>query len=91
MAVYRTTYFPAATTAGAATPIAIEAGEERADITISVRPVPAVRVSGRLVTPDGSAPPLTTIRLVGDAMADVITTGLAQRAGQRRIRDRHRA
>ena len=46
-------------------------GEERTDITIALRPVPAVRVSGRLVTPDGSAPPPTTIRLVGDAMTDV--------------------
>ena len=76
MAVYPTTYFPAAATAGAATPIALDAGEERTDVTISMRPVPAVRVSGRLVTPDGSAPPPTTIRLVGAAMTDVITRGL---------------
>lgn len=76
MAVYPTTYFPAAATAAEATPIALAAGEERADITIAVRPVPAVRVSGRLVTPDGSAPPPTSIRLVGAAMTDVITTGL---------------
>jgi len=76
MQVYRTTYFPSATTAGAATPIALEAGQERTDVTISLRPVPAVRVSGRLVAPDGSAPPPTTIRLVGDAMADVITESL---------------
>ena len=76
MAVYPTTYFPAAATAGAATQITVEGGEERTDITISVRPVPAVRVSGRLVTPDGSAPPPTTIRLVGAAMTDVITRGL---------------
>jgi hypothetical protein len=76
MAVYPTTYFPAAATAGAATPIAIAAGEERTDITISLRPVPAVRVSGRLVAPDGSALAPTTIRLAGAAMTDVITTGL---------------
>jgi hypothetical protein len=74
MEVYRTTYFPAATTAAAATPIAIAAGEERADITIAMRPVPAVRVTGRLVTPDGSAPPFTTIRLAGDGMAGVISS-----------------
>jgi hypothetical protein len=76
MAVYPTTYFPAAATAGAATQIAIGAGEERTDIAISLRPVAAVRVTGRLVTPDGSVPPPTTIRLVGAAMSDVITTGL---------------
>ena len=73
MTVYSTTYFPAAATAGAATPIAIAGGEERTDITISLRPVPAVRVSGRLVAPDGSAPPPTTIRLAGAAMTDVVT------------------
>ncbi len=74
--MYPTTYFPAAATAGAATPIALAAGEERSDITISLRPVPAVRLSGRLVTPDGSAPPPTTIRLAGAAMTDVVTMGL---------------
>jgi len=76
MAVYPTTYFPAAATAGAATQIALTAGEERSDVTISLRPVPAVRLSGRLVTSDGSAPPPTTIRLVGAAMTDVLTRGL---------------
>ena len=76
MAVYPTTYYPAATAAGTATQIAVEAGQERADITISVRPVPAVRVSGRLVAPDGSAPPPTTIKLIGAAMTDVVTRGL---------------
>lgn len=71
--VYLTTYFPAAMTASAATPISLEAGEERADLTITMRPMAAVRVSGRLVTPDGSVPPRTTILLVGEAMADVVT------------------
>ncbi len=76
VAVYPTTYFPAAATAREATPIALEAGEERSDVSISLWPVPAMQVSGRLVTPDGSAPPPTTIRLVGAAMTDVITRGL---------------
>jgi len=76
MAVYPTTYFPAAAAAGAATPIALAAGEERSAVTISMRPVPARRLSGRLVTPDGSVPPPTTIRLAGAAMTDVITRGL---------------
>ena len=81
MAVYPTTYFPAAATASAATQITVDAGEERTDITISLRPVPAARVSGRLVTPDGSAPPPTTIRLVGAAMTDVIGRSLAEQVG----------
>jgi hypothetical protein len=74
MQAYRTTYFPTATTASAASPITVQAGEERADITISLRVGPAVRVSGRLVTPDGSAPPRTIMHLVGDAMSDVVTS-----------------
>src|SRR5262245_52810025 len=56
-AVYRTTYFPAAATAAAASPIVVESGEERTDVNIALEPVPAVNISGRLVTPDGSAPP----------------------------------
>ena len=76
MAVYPTTYFPAAATAGAATQIALAAGEERSDLTIALRPVPAVRISGRLVAPDGLAQPPTTIRLTSAAMNDVITRGL---------------
>jgi hypothetical protein len=76
MAVYPTTFFPAAATAGAATQITVDGGEERADVAIALRPVPAVRVSGRLVAPDGLAPPAATIRLIGAAMTDVITRGL---------------
>ena len=75
MQVYRTTYYPAASTAATSTPITVKSGEERTDVTIGLRPVPAVRVSGRLVTPDGSTPPPMMIRLVGDAMSDVTTFG----------------
>jgi protocatechuate 3,4-dioxygenase beta subunit len=76
MEVYRTTYFPAAASPAAATPIPIEAGDERTDLAIALSPAPAVRVSGRLVAPDGSAPPPMAIRLVGDAMRDVVTRSL---------------
>ncbi|HMC78303.1 MAG TPA: carboxypeptidase-like regulatory domain-containing protein [Vicinamibacterales bacterium] len=81
MAMYRTTYYPAAPTAGAATPIVLASGDERTDLTISLRPVPSVRVTGRLVTPDGSPPPPTTIRLIGDAMRDVVTSDLSDGPG----------
>ena len=75
MQVYRTTFYPAAPTAATATPITVRSGEERTDLTIAMRPVPTVRISGRLITPDGSVPPPMMIRLVGDAMADVTTFG----------------
>lgn len=73
VAVYRTTFYPTAMTAGAATPITLNAGDERTDLAIALQPEAAVRVSGRLVTPDGSVPPPTTIRLIGETMRDVIT------------------
>ena len=73
MAVYRTTFYPAATTAAMATPITVDAGEERTDLAVALRPEPAVRVSGHLVAPDGLAPPPTTLRLVGETMTDLIT------------------
>ena len=74
MAVYPTTFFPSAATAGAATQIRLGPGEERTDVAIALRPVPAVRITGRLVAPDGTAPPPTTIRLTGIAMTDIVTS-----------------
>lgn len=71
--VYPTVFHPAARSADMATPITVRAGEERLDLTITLRPVPAVRVSGRLVTPDGTAPPGMALRLVGEALKDVVT------------------
>ncbi len=75
MAVYRTTYYPAARTADAATVITLKGGEERTDVNVALRPVPAVRLSGRLVTPAGTPPPPTAIRLVGDSAMDVADAG----------------
>jgi hypothetical protein len=73
MAVYRTTYYPGEATAGAAAPIAVGVGEERTGIAIALRPERGVRVSGRLVTPDGAPPPPTPIKLLGSAMTGVVT------------------
>jgi hypothetical protein len=73
---YRTTYYPSAATVAAATEIPIAAGEERTGVTIALQPVPSVRITGRLVAPDGSAPPVMGINLVGEAMTDVLTRGL---------------
>jgi hypothetical protein len=75
MQVYQTTFYPAGTNAGAATPITVTSGEERTDVTITMTPARAVRVSGRLITPDGSVPPPTMLRLDGAAAGNVITSG----------------
>ena len=53
--VYPTTYYPAATAAREATMIALRSGEVKAGIDISMRPVPAVKVSGTVLRPDGPA------------------------------------
>jgi hypothetical protein len=76
MSMYRTTYYASATSAAAGTTVSVAAGEERTDLAITLRPVPAARVSGRLVTPDGTAPPPMAIKLVGEAMKDVATRSL---------------
>jgi hypothetical protein len=81
MEVYRTTYFPAVTTAGAATVITVAGGEERTDLRIALRPVPAAKISGRLVTPDGTAPFPTSLRLVGESGADVSEEGFETATG----------
>jgi hypothetical protein len=72
MFVYPTTFYPAAMTAGDATSITVRSGDERPDVAITLRPVPAVRVSGRVNTPDGSAPPPMGIFLAGDASKDLV-------------------
>jgi protocatechuate 3,4-dioxygenase beta subunit len=90
MSMYRTTYYPSATSAAAGTAVTVAAGEERTDLAITLRPVPAARVSGRLVTPDGSAPPPMAIKLAGEAMADVITRSLPSRHCGGGFRNGHR-
>jgi hypothetical protein len=76
MQVYRTTYYPAATTAAEATAFRMESGEERTDLAITLRPTPGVRIAGRLIAPDGIAPPPMSLRLAGAAMHDVATRSL---------------
>jgi hypothetical protein len=75
LAVYPTTYYPAAMTVSAATLITVKAGEERADISVKLRPTPAVRVAGRLVTPSGAPPGPTIVRLIGASALDVADEG----------------
>jgi hypothetical protein len=79
--VYRPTYFPSAASAAEATPIPVASGDERTGIAIALRPTPAVRVSGRLVTPDGGAPPPMPIRLTGSAAADIVGLDLPSGSG----------
>lgn len=73
MSMYRTTFYPSATSASDGTPITVGPGDERTDLAIALRPAPAARISGRLVTPDGSIPPPMGIKLLGESATDITT------------------
>ena len=81
MQAYPALYFPSATSPADATLIAVRSGEERADITIRMQPIPVVRISGRLVRPDGSAPPPIPIKLVGAQASGIVGLGLPSGSG----------
>jgi protocatechuate 3,4-dioxygenase beta subunit len=53
--VYETQYFSSAASLAQATIVSLASGEERSNVDIHLRPVPAVSVSGTLVGPDGPA------------------------------------
>jgi hypothetical protein len=54
MMVYGPQYFPAATTIGDATLIKLASGEHRPGVDLSMRLVPALRVTGTLTGPEGA-------------------------------------
>ena len=50
---YPSTYYPGASTIGQATPIVVASGEDRTRIDLQLRLLPAMRVSGTVMGPDG--------------------------------------
>jgi hypothetical protein len=85
MTVYPTTFYPSATSTADATVVSVQPGEERSGLAIQIKAVPAVRVSGRLIGPNGPVP-LTALRLSQstDNLADVTldpVTGLTDQKG----------
>jgi hypothetical protein len=61
---YQTTFYPGAVAMADATSIDISYGSSRTGIDIQLRPVPAVRVSGRLTTDSGEPAPQLLLRLM---------------------------
>jgi hypothetical protein len=53
--VYATQYYPNSATTQQATPIVVKSGEERGGVDMQLRLVPALNISGHLMTPDGPA------------------------------------
>jgi hypothetical protein len=63
LSVYPVTFHPGTSSSAEATVFALGPGEERSAGTIQLKPVPSVRVSGRLMGPTGPAA-LTALRLM---------------------------
>ena len=61
---YPATFYPGAVSVADAVPIDISYGDGRTGIDVQVRPVAAVRVSGRLTTPTGEPAPQLLLRLM---------------------------
>ena len=72
MEVYPTTFYPGAAVATAADALAVQAGDDRTGVNIQLKPVPTVRINGRLHMPDSSAGP-KAVRLGPAASAGVIS------------------
>jgi carboxypeptidase family protein len=84
LAVYPTTFHPSTAAAADATVFSVGPGEERSAGTIQLRPVPSLRVSGRLIGPSGPVT-LTALRLspvesLAEAALDPVT-GLSDQTG----------
>ena len=60
---YAPVYYPGTTTSPSAVPVVLATGEERTGIDFQVQLVPSFRVSGRLVSPDGSVPQATQVTM----------------------------
>ena len=74
---YAPQYYGGVTTTAQASTITMKAGEERTGIDIQLKLVPAVRVSGRLIGPDGPAAWLG-LRLVPASGDDMVSEGQAE-------------
>jgi hypothetical protein len=51
--IYPPVYYPASPTTRQATPVVLKPGEDRAGVNLQLRPVPAVRISGKIAGPSG--------------------------------------
>ena len=72
MQIYPTTFYPGAAVATAADTLAVHSGDDRTGVNIQLKPVPTVRISGRLNLPDSIAGP-KAVRLVPVGLAGMIS------------------
>jgi len=64
---YPTTFHPSSLSVAAASAVTVSSGEEKVGIDVSIRPVPARRVSGRVVGPDGPVVGIALRLIAADA------------------------
>jgi len=64
---YPTTFHPSSLSVAAASVVTVSSGEEKAGVDVSLRPVPARRVSGRVVGPDGPVAGIALRLIAADA------------------------
>jgi hypothetical protein len=69
VAAYPTSFYPNATSVTEARPVVLGAGEHRTGVNIQTRLLPAFRVEGSLLSPDG-APPAVDLHLVPAGVTD---------------------
>ncbi len=72
MFVYQTTFYPTATTVSQATMITLASGEERSGLDLQLRLMPAFRVSGQVIGPDGPAANFA-VRLQPGGLDELVT------------------
>jgi hypothetical protein len=61
---YAPNFHPGVTDIGAAAPIALGLGEERASVDVTIQLVPTATISGTISSPTGALPQFLTVRLV---------------------------
>lgn len=80
---YAPVFYPGTTTVTDATPVTVEAGQERAGIDLQIQFVPTAHISGRVIGPDGAPFPGVSIRvaLVGDSAVPLGDFGFSLLSG----------
>jgi len=79
---YPTTFHPSSLSVAAASVVTVASGEEKAGIDVSLRPVPARRVSGHVVGPDGPVAGIALRLIAADADPGMAMFGITAETPQ---------
>jgi hypothetical protein len=79
---YPTTFHPSSLTIAAASVVSVSSGEEKTGVDVNVHPVPARRVSGRVIGPDGPAAGIAVRVIAADADPGMAMFAIAAETSQ---------